>query len=228
MRRDYLLEDGAYEETFSGDPLGHMFGPSVVTVAPTVFATGRAECTCARCGAVITEELPKLSARLLLNASGTVPLQVKKSSSAIEAVTMADGDYLLSAESSKAKLGLKVGVSGNKVTVKAGSKTGSSVITVRTAGGATATFKVKVQKAKVVAKKAVGFPKKVTLVRGQSYPLNPVITPVTTPDKLKYSSSDKKVAAVSKTGVIQARKKGNAVISLKVGKKTFKCKVKVL
>ena len=227
MRRDYLLEDGAYEETYSGNPLGHMFGPAVVTAAPTVFAAGKAERTCARCGAVITEELPKLSAHLALNASGTVPLQVKKSSSAIEAVTMADGDYLLSAESSNAKIGLKVGVSGNKVTVKAGTKTGSSVITVRTAGGATATFKVKVQKAKVVAKKAVGFPKKLTLVKGQSYPLNPVITPVTTPDKLKYSSSDKKVAAVSKTGVIQARKKGKAVISLKVGKKTFKCKVTV-
>ena len=227
MRRDHMYEEDWYEEDIFGSPLGHIFGPAVEAVAPTVFAPGRTESICSRCGAVFPSEIPKLSSHLALNASGTVPLQIKKSSSAIEAVSMAAGDYLLSADSSNAKLGLTVGVSGNKVTVKAGKKTGSSVITVRTAGGASASFKVKVQKGKVVAKKAAGFPKNLTLVKGQTYTLNPVITPITTPDKLKYSSSAKKVASVSKSGVIVAKKKGKAVITLKVGKKTFKCNIKV-
>ena len=46
---------------------------------------------------------------------------------------------------------------------------------------------------------------------------------------VKWSSSNKKVAAVSKTGVVTAKKKGIAVITAKTkkGKKTAKCKIKV-
>lgn len=46
---------------------------------------------------------------------------------------------------------------------------------------------------------------------------------------VKWSSSNKKVAAVSKKGVVTAKKKGTAVITAKAkkGKKTAKCKIKV-
>ena len=226
MRRNSLYGDGAFEEKIFGAALGHSFGSETVTPA-TALAPGRTTRTCSRCGEVLTGVVPQLTAHLTLNASGTVPLQVKKSSAAIEAVSMADGDYLKSAESSNKKLGLTVSVSGKTVKIRAGKKTGKSVITVKTAGGASASFKIKVQKAKVVAKKAADFPKRLTLTKGQVYTLKPVITPITTPDKLKYSSSAKKVAAVSKAGVITAKNKGKAVVTLKVGNKSFKCNVKV-
>lgn len=44
---------------------------------------------------------------------------------------------------------------------------------------------------------------------------------------IKWNSNKKKVATVSNTGVVTAKKKGTAVISAKVNGKTLKCKVKV-
>lgn len=65
--------------------------------------------------------------------------------------------------------------------------------------------------------------KKVTLTKGQSVTLT-----VNGAKKApKWSSSNKKVASVSKKGVVKAKKKGSATITAKVGKKTYKCKVKV-
>ena len=45
--------------------------------------------------------------------------------------------------------------------------------------------------------------------------------------KVKWSSSNKKIAKVSSTGKVTGVKGGNAVIKAKVGSKTLKCKVKV-
>lgn len=44
---------------------------------------------------------------------------------------------------------------------------------------------------------------------------------------VKWSSNKKKVAVVSNTGVVTAKKKGTTVITAKVNGKTLKCKVKV-
>ena len=49
-----------------------------------------------------------------------------------------------------------------------------------------------------------------------------------TKDKVTWKSSDKKVAAVSKKGVVTAKKEGKATITAKVGKKTLKCKISVV
>ena len=45
--------------------------------------------------------------------------------------------------------------------------------------------------------------------------------------KIKWSSSRKKVATVSKTGKVKAKKKGKAVITAKVNKKKYKCRITV-
>ena len=44
---------------------------------------------------------------------------------------------------------------------------------------------------------------------------------------VKWSSNKKKTATVSKKGVVTAKKKGNAIITAKAGKKKLKCKVTV-
>ncbi len=44
---------------------------------------------------------------------------------------------------------------------------------------------------------------------------------------VKWSTSNKKVASVTKKGVVKGVKKGTAVVTAKVGKKTYKCKVTV-
>lgn len=48
-----------------------------------------------------------------------------------------------------------------------------------------------------------------------------------TSNKVKWSTNKKSVAAVSKNGVVKAKKKGNAKISAKAGKKKYTCKVTV-
>lgn len=48
-----------------------------------------------------------------------------------------------------------------------------------------------------------------------------------TKKKVKWSSNNKKVAAVSNAGMVTAKKKGTAVITAKADKKTYKCKVTV-
>lgn len=45
--------------------------------------------------------------------------------------------------------------------------------------------------------------------------------------KVTWKSNNKKVATISKTGKVTGKKKGTAVITAKVGKKTLKCKVTV-
>lgn len=45
--------------------------------------------------------------------------------------------------------------------------------------------------------------------------------------KIRWKTSNKKVATVSSIGKVTAKKKGNAVITAKVGKRTLRCKVTV-
>ena len=62
-----------------------------------------------------------------------------------------------------------------------------------------------------------------TMVAGQSYNLKVKGTK----KKVTWSSTNKKVATVSKTGVVKAKKAGNATIKAKVGGTTLKCKILV-
>ena len=55
----------------------------------------------------------------------------------------------------------------------------------------------------------------------------PELEPITCVQKAVYTSSNKKIATVSSKGVIKAKKKGKATITVKVGKKKVKCKVTV-
>ena len=79
----------------------------------------------------------------------------------------------------------------------------------------------------VKTKKIKGVPKKLTLKRKKSKTLKPVLTPKNSTQKITFKSSNKKVATVNAKGKITAKKKGTAVITVKSGKITAKCKVKV-
>ena len=63
--------------------------------------------------------------------------------------------------------------------------------------------------------------------KGQKYTFKPVLNPVTSTDKVTYSSSNRKVAIVSSNGMINARKKGTAKITIKAGKQKVVCVVTV-
>jgi uncharacterized protein YjdB len=57
--------------------------------------------------------------------------------------------------------------------------------------------------------------------------VKPVISPITSQEKVTYSSSNKKIATVSSNGVITGKKKGTAYITVKSGKIRKKVKVVV-
>ena len=48
-----------------------------------------------------------------------------------------------------------------------------------------------------------------------------------TKKKVKWSSNKKTIATVTRKGKVTAKKQGTAVITAKIGKKKYKCKVKV-
>ena len=72
-----------------------------------------------------------------------------------------------------------------------------------------------------------GIKSSVSIKKGKSYTLKPKLSYTEKADKVTYKSSNKKIATVSKKGVIKGKKKGTATITIKSGKVTKKCKVKV-
>lgn len=69
----------------------------------------------------------------------------------------------------------------------------------------------------------------IKLEKGKKYTIKATLTPAKTTDTLKFTSSNKKIATVSKNGVITAKKKGKATITVKAtsgAKKKIKVTVK--
>lgn len=161
--------------------------------------------------------------KVSLNAS-SIPLQKGKSTTAVKA-TLTKGDSIAKWKSSNKKIAT-VDKHG-KITAK---KTGTATITVRTKKGATASVKVKVQNGKVTTKELTitnVTDKKLTLKKGKTFKIKTSVTPITSPDKISYASSNKKIVTVDKKGNLKAVKKGTATITVKSGKKTVKFKVTV-
>ena len=161
--------------------------------------------------------------KVSLNAS-SIPLQKGKSTTAVKA-TLTKGDSIAKWKSSNKKIAT-VDKHG-KITAK---KTGTATITVRTKKGATASVKVKVQNGKVTTKELTitnVTDKKLTLKKGKTFKIKTSVTPITSPDKISYASSNKKIVTVDKKGKLKAVKKGTATITVKSGKKTVKFKVTV-
>lgn len=166
----------------------------------------RVECTSS------SEAVPQLKPEITLNAK-ELPLSVKQSTMAIK-VGMSEGDSIVSWKSSNPKVAT-VNAKG-KIT---GKREGTAVITVTLKSGATAQVKIKVQKSKVKTKKLEVDKKKLTLKRGKSFSIKPKVMPLTSQEKVKYASSNKKVASVSASGKIEAKRGGKAKITVKSGKK---------
>jgi uncharacterized protein YjdB len=119
----------------------------------------------------------------------------------------------------------KVNSSG-KVT---GVKAGTCVITVSTSDGAISD-KCYVTVTKETAVKSLKLnKKKLTMKKGSKVTLKAKLKPSSAKAKLKWESSDKKVAKVSSKGVVTAKGPGTCTITVKTkdGKKVAKCKITV-
>lgn len=200
----------------------HEFGEWEELEAATVLETGLRVRICELCGEEEAEEIPLLTPTIKLNVSGTVPLQVGKSFT-VKVSGLAEGDSVAAWKSSNSKI---AAVSSNgKITAK---KTGTVTVRVTLASGKKAYFKVKVQKNAVgTAKVRVNITETLNLKAGKTKVIRTVLTPVTSTQKITYSSSNTKVATVSSKGVIKAIGKGQATITVKSGAKKVTITVRV-
>lgn len=111
--------------------------------------------------------------------------------------------------------------------ITAGKKTGSTYITIVMSTGEKTKVKVTVQNGTVRTNAIYGLKTKYTVTKGKTTTLKPVLSPVTSQERITYSSSNKNVATVSSKGVIKGIKAGTARITVKSGKVQTKCKVTV-
>lgn len=202
-------------------------------VAPTVFADGKTEGShCSVCGTVLEKQntIAKVPGTIYLTAS-SLKMKTGQSTTAFKATGFSEGDYVTAVTSNKPGTVKVTNVNKNGTfKLTAGKKKGSAVVTVTLASKKTASFKVTVQKAAVKTTKITTTTKSLTLAKGATYKKlasSIAVTPVTSKEKVTYSSSNKKVATVSSKGVIKAKKAGTAKITVKSGRKKVVVTVKV-
>ena len=219
----YTCQVCGYEKTETIPVIAHTHKYTWKTTAKaTVFRPAKQEGTCSLCGKKQTRNYgSKLKATIKLNVS-SITLRRKQATTKVK-VSMAYGDCIKSWASSNKKI-VTVDKNGK---IKAGTKTGTAKITVTLKSGKKATLKVKVQTAKVKTTKISGLKTKLTIKKGKSVTLKPVVSPITSQEKVTYRSSNKKIATVSSKGVVKGRRKGTVTITVKSGKVTKKIKITV-
>lgn len=163
------------------------------------------------------------------SAKSTSIQKRKSSTNLAKDIAITAGDKIVKWETSNKKV-VTVTNKG-KIT---GKKVGKATITVTTDKGAKASITVYVKAKKVATTKVTvknaktdRVVKKATLKKGKKLTLKVVTNPITTPDKVTFKSSKKSVATVTNKGVITAKKKGKATITVKSGKKTAKVQITV-
>ena len=199
----------------------HTWTPWNVTKEATVFAGGMESRSCSVCGKTENRNTEKLVATIKVNVS-SIPLKVKQFTNKVAVTELANGDYVKSWASSNTKI-----ATVNKKGKITGKKTGKAIITVTLASGKKAKINVTVQKRTVKTAKITGLVSKVTLNKRKTLALKPVLQPITSVDKISYTTSNKKVATVSSKGVITAKGAGTAKITVKAGNKKYVVKVAV-
>ena len=151
----------------------------------------------------------------------TLTLQKGKSTSGLSVSGMAKGDYVRGWSSSDSKVFTVNGTKNGTCTIKAGKKAKSAKLTIILASGLKRTITVKVQQKPVAVAKLtllnVGGTLK--LKKGNKFTVKLGIDPFTALIKPVFKSNKPKIAAVSKKGIITAKKPGKAKITVKCGKK---------
>lgn len=171
-------------------------------------------------------------ALLLTMIGGTIPAMAaaKKTKTTVTlshkgTITLNLGDTLTITAATRNPEGAKATWKSSKTkvatvdggTIKANAE-GTATITAKSGKGK-ATVKVKVVNPKKPTGVSIAQGKSITIKKGESVRLSAVLKPSTAQANLKWSTSKKKVATVSGSGVETGQKKGKAKITVKAGKK---------
>lgn len=183
------------------------------------------EATCVSCGKQDWGQ--NLTYKLYINTDQVI-LKYGQSTTAVRASGFTNGDYLKSVTVKNKNLVTVSSVNKNgtfKLTAK--NKSGRTYITVKLNSGVNADVMVYIQKGKVSTNRITNLKSSVSVVRGSNVTLKPVLDPITSQDKITYSTSNKSIATVSSKGVVKGIKKGTATITVQSGSKKLTCKVTV-
>ena len=177
---------------------------------------------CERCG---FKDLGETRTYNMSVNTDQVTLKNMQSTTAVRVSKFTNGDYLKSVTSKDTSL-VTVSDVNKKGTFKltAKNKNGSAWVTITLNSGVTTNILVTVR---VTTQAITNLKSTVSVVRGKTATLKPVLKPVTSQDEIKYSSSNKNIAAVNSKGVITGRKVGTAKITVTSGSKKFIVTVKV-
>lgn len=226
-RKETFCSICGYVESSEEIPAGHHFSAWETVSEATVLAPAVQARTCSVCGTKETRNNgSKLTPTIKVTAA-KFPLKFRQKTTVLKVSGLAKGDSIVSWKSSNTSIAKVNGRANGTSTITAGKKKGKATITVTLKSGLKKNITVTVQKKAVKTTKISGVAKKLKLKRKQSATLKPVVTPLTSLQKVTYKSSNKKVATVNSKGKITAKKKGTAVIIVKSGSKTVKCKVTV-
>lgn len=205
----------------------HQFSSWQTTKDATVFSPAVQIRTCNVCGYKETRNNgKKLAATMKVNAV-KLPLKIKQKTTVLKVSGLANGDSVASWKSGNTKVVKVSGKPNGTCTLAAGRKKGKTTITIILKSGLKKKITITVQKAAVKTSKITGMPMNLKLKKNQTVTLKAAAAPLTSLQKLKYKSSNKKIVTVTSKGVIKAKKKGKAVITVQSGSKTVKCKVTV-
>ena len=206
---------------------GHRFSAWKTTAGATVFSAAVQTHTCSGCGKKETRTTgKKLTPTMKVNVTN-LPLKIKQQTRVLKVTGLAKGDSVAAWKSSNTRVVKVSGRTNGTCTIVAGNGAGRAAVTVTLKSGLKKNIAVTVQKKAVETTRITGIAGNISLKRGKPLALKPAVTPLTSLQKITYSSSNKKVATVTSKGVIRALKKGTAVITVRSRNKTVKCKVTV-
>lgn len=212
---------GEVVATASIAKLAHTWGAWVQTAAATVFEPKHEQRTCSVCKTTASRSVGGVLTPTITLNMNSIPLKTGQSTTKVTVTGLANGDYVKSCISSNTDV-FTASFKNGTLTITAKKKTGTAYLTITLASKKTAKVTVKVQKNAVKttsititgsAKRIVAKGKTLNLAKT----LQPVANPVTSLQKITYSSSNKKVATVNASGVVTAKKAGTAKITIKSG-----------
>ena len=207
--------------------LGHKWGKWTQKTAATVFKAKTEKRTCSRCKRLEVRTVGKKLTPILTVSESSLVLRTGQSTKEFKVTAMANGDSVKTWKSSNTSIVKISGTASGTCVVTAQKKTGTAKITITLKSGKSKTIVVKVQNAAVKTKKITGIPSSIMIQKGKEVTLNPKLNPITSTEKISYTSSNKKIVDVTAKGRVTGKAKGKATIIVKSGSIVVKCNVTV-
>ena len=186
----------------------------------TVFKPQKQQRTCSLCHISQTRDYGSKLKSVMRTSCSSILLKTKQTTNVLTVSGMAKGDYVSRVISGNTRI-VRVTryTKDRKIQLTAQGRTGNTNVTIRLAGGAVKRINVKVQSGTVKTTAIRVSFTKATLKAGTKKTISTTVTPSTSQEKVTYTTSNKNIATVTANGIITARKRGTAKITVKSGSK---------